>query len=143
MRVPVLVTLGAVVSCVGTKEFTIHTSPEGAQICINGEPKPGVTPMTLEISQEKDLGIVATKPGYESAACTVPTETSWWHALLWTKSDPRAQYIPEDEVTIPMRKIPSAEMYKPTPLPEYTGRGAVAPAAEVPKLRELPQEVMR
>lgn len=130
------------VSCIGTKEFTIRTLPEGAEIAINGEKQEGKTPMTLVISQEKDLGIVATKPGYEATAHTVYTQSSWFQALLWTKSDPRAQYISEDEVTIQMKKIPTPEGYRPSTIPEYTGgAGATAPGA-VPALRAIPKDLL-
>ena len=129
------------VSCIGTKEFTIRTEPEGAQIAINGVPQPGKTPLTLEVSQEKDLGIVATKPGYETAAHTVPTRTSWWQALLWTESDPRAQYIEEDEVTIKLDKIPSLQDYRPSKLPVYDGGGGVT-APQAPALRPMPENLM-
>lgn len=88
-------------------------------VTINGEPMEGKTPMTLKISQEKDLGIVVEKPGYEAASATVTTKTSWWMALLWTKSDPRAQYIEENEVTIPMKKIPTLSTYTPSRLPSW------------------------
>lgn len=138
VRLLTLVLACSVTACIGNKEFTIRTQPEGAHIFINGEPQPGVTPMTLEISQKKDLGIVASKPGYENAALTVPTRTSWWLALLWTKNDPRAQYIEEDEVTIPMEKIPTPEVFRPGKLPEYTGGGGVT----APKLKEIPAELL-
>ena len=129
-------------SCVGTKKFTIHTQPEGALVAINGVPQEGKTPMTLEIKQEKDLGIVADKPGYESAAHTVSTRTNWWLSLLWTKSDPRAQYIEEDEVTIPLKKIPSADDFRPSAMPPYTGGGGRTAPAEVPALRPMPAGLM-
>lgn len=139
IRLLTLAAACAAVSCIGTKEFTIHTYPEGAQVAINGVPQQGVTPMTVEVSQEKDLGIVVSKPGYENAAHTVTTQTSWWQALLWTKNDPRAQYIDEDEVTIPMKKIPTPENFRPTSLPAYTGGGGFT----VPKLRSMPAELIR
>lgn len=143
-RLLTLASACALVSCIGTKEFTIRTQPEGAQISINGVPQEGTTPMTLEIAQSKDLGIVASKPGYENAACTVVTQTSWWQSLLWTKSDPRSQYIEEDEVTIPMEKIPTPELFRPTKLPAYTGGGgATTPPPTVPKLGEIPAEIIR
>lgn len=132
-----------VVSCVGSKEFTIHTHPEGAKISINGEPQPGETPMTVKISQDKDLGIVATKPGYELAAKTITTRSSWWLSLLWTKHDPRAQYIEEDEARLELRKIPSAADFRPSAIPPYTGGGgATAPASAVPTLRPMPKQLL-
>lgn len=125
------------VSCIGTKEFTIETDPEGATITINGEPQNGKTPMTLEINQGKNLGIVASKPGYETAAETVRTRTSWWMALLWTKNDPRAQYIEEDKVKIHLEKIPTLQDFRPTALPSYNAAPSKAPA-----LRPMPENLV-
>lgn len=132
------------VSCIGVKKFTILTEPAGAEISINGDPQPGKTPMTVEISQEKDLGIVASKPGYESAARTVPTKTSWFQALLWTKNDPRAQYIEEDSITIPLKKIPSVSAYRESSIPPYTGGGGRTRSVEsaAPALRPMPDDLM-
>lgn len=142
-RLLILATVCALASCIGTKEFTIRTQPEGAQIAINGVPQQGETPMTLTISQEKDLGIVASKPGYETAAYTVVTQTSWWQALLWTKNDPRAQYIEEDEITIPMEKIPTPEAFRPSKLPTYTGGGGATAPMLPPKIPDIPEGVIR
>ncbi len=129
-------------ACIGKKDFSIRTLPEGAQVCINGKRLEGTTPITTRISQEKDLGIVVEKPGYEVTTATVTTKTSWWLSLLWTEHDPRAQYIEEDEVTIPMKKIPTAANYSPSPLPAWRGEkssstrpSSVAP----PPLRALPR----
>lgn len=142
MRILPIAVMGlCLASCVGTKEFTIRTKPEGARIYLNGELQQGKTPMTLTISQKKDLGIVASKPGYENAAYTVKTQQSWWLSLLWTKNDPRAQYIEENEVTIPMKRIPSAADYRPTSLPKYTGGGGLT-TPQAPSLRPLPDNLM-
>ena len=111
-------------------------------MAINGVPQEGKTPMTLDIKQEKDLGIVVDKPGYESAAQTVNTRTNWWLSLLWTKHDPRAQYIEEDEVTIPLKKIPTAGDFRPSAMPPYTGGGGLTAPAEVPALRPMPAGLM-
>lgn len=119
MRLFAAAAVSLLVSCMGSKMFTIRTDPDGAHISINGNAVAGVTPITMKISQEKDLGIVATKPGYETGAKTVETRTSWWLALLWTKSDPRAQYIEEDEVQITLKKIPTVSEYRPSVLPPY------------------------
>ncbi len=127
------------VSCYRTKEFTIHTDPEGAQIAINGVPYEGMTtPMTIEVAQDKDLGIIARKPGYEVASHTVRTDTSIWGAIFWNGHDPRAQYIKADEVTIPMRKIPSAGNFKPTVMPAFQPPRGISDSA-VPALREMPE----
>lgn len=133
-------------SCVGTKELTIRTQPEGADVSVNGVLLKGQTPLKLKVSQKKDLGIVASKPGYETAAHTIHTRSNWWLALLWTKNDPRAQYIEEDEVTLTLRKIPTAEFYKPSTMPPYTGGGGYTappkmPASKVPELRPMPQDL--
>lgn len=137
-----------VVSCVGTKELTIRTQPEGADISINGVLLKGQTPLKLKVSQKKDLGIVASKPGYETAAQTLHTRSNWWLSLLWTKNDPRAQYIEEDEVTINLAKIPTATSYKPSVMPPYTGGGGYTtppqvPASKAPELRPMPQDLVR
>lgn len=123
-------------SCVGTKEFTVETYPEGADISINGK-NVGKSPVTLEIAQDKSLGIVAYKPGYEVTSHTVETKTNGWLALIWTKSDPKAQYIEEDTVAIPMKKIQTVNTYKPSQLPEYTGGGGRT-APKAPELRPMP-----
>lgn len=123
-------------SCVGTKEFTVETYPEGAEISINGK-KVGTSPVTVEIKQDKNLGIVAFKPGYEVTSHTVSTQTSNLLALIWTKNDPKAQYIEEDSVEIPMKKIQTIQNYKPSTLPEYTGGGGRT-APQAPALRPMP-----
>ncbi len=126
-------------ACVGTKELMIRTQPKGADITINGEPQKERTPMVVEVSQKKDLGIVASMPGYESSAYTVNTTTNWWLSLLWTKDDPRARIIKENEVFIPMKKIPTAEAFRVSPLPAYEGVRPDAPKA--PALRDLPKDL--
>ncbi|MCQ2365444.1 MAG: PEGA domain-containing protein [Akkermansia sp.] len=108
----------ALVSCVGTKEFTVNTEPEGAEITLNGKPV-GKSPVTLTIEQDKSLGFVARKDGYALGAATVHTQPHWFYSLLWTKSDPKARYIEEDEVTIPLRPIADAADYTPVRLPVY------------------------
>lgn len=132
-------------SCTSTKKFTIYTDPPGANVCINGKKVEGKTPLTLEIEQGKDLGIVVDKPGYAVASKTVTTQTSWWKAILWTKNDPKAQYIEEDDVHIRMKVIPSASSYVPTKLPAFQGEsgnsraGAKNMGVEPPSLRALPE----
>ncbi len=127
-------------SCYATKDFTIYTDPEGAEISVNGKRYEGQkTPLTITIEQDKDLGITAMKPGYEVASHTVLTQTSTWGTILWTKHDPRAKYIEEDEVTIPLKKIPSASSFAPEPLPSYAPPARRALNSEVPALREMPQ----
>ena len=126
-------------ACVGTKELTIRTQPKGADITINGVPQEGRTPMVVEVSQKKDLGIVASMPGYESSAYTVNTTTNWWLSLLWTKNDPRARIIKENEVFIPMKKIPTAEAFRVSPLPVY--KGTSPDALKAPALRDLPKNL--
>ncbi len=127
-------------SCYGTKDFAIRTEPEGATVIINGKPcKAGKTPVTVTIEQDKDLGITAMKPGYEVTARTVESKTSTWGAILWNKHDPRAQYIEEDEITIPLKKITSASNYTPSSIPGYCPPAPQQQkAAEVPALREMP-----
>lgn len=129
----------AMASCIGTKKLTIRTDPSGADVSINGVPMSEKTPFSLEISQKKDLGIVASKPGYESAAHTLTTRTNWWLSLLWTKNDPRAQYIEEDEVTLTLKKIPTAMGYRPSAIPAYTGGGGYTTP---PELRPMPADLV-
>ncbi len=130
----------ALSSCYGTKELTIITEPDGAQIAINGKPYAGVkTPMTVTVAQDKDLGITAMKPGYEVATKTVQTQTSTWGAILWNKHDPRAQYIEEDEVVIPMKKIPTAASFTPTSIPGYQPPNRKGLQSSAPELRPMPQ----
>lgn len=106
-------------SCASKKEFTIITAPEGATVSINGVDMPGTTPFTTKVSQRTDLGIVVSKPGYEVTSAKVETRTNFWLGLLWMRNDPRAQYIKENSVTIPMRRIPTISEYRPAPLPAY------------------------
>ena len=133
-------------ACVGDKKLTIYTQPEGAEVYVNGTLKRGKTPMTLDISQKRDIGIVVSKEGYETAAKTLKTKSSWWLSLIWTKNDPRAQYIEEDEVSFTLNKIPTTANYKPSVIPPFVGgSGASArpkmSASEVPALRTLPSDL--
>ncbi len=125
------------VSCIGSKNFTVHTYPEGATVNINGKRQEGVTPMTVRIKQDKDLGIVVRKPGYQSTAETVHTKTSAFQSLLWTSHDPRAQYIEEDEITIPLTPVAKPANFRPTRIPVYNNPNKPAPA-KAPTLREMP-----
>lgn len=108
----------SIVSCIGTKEFTVTTDPEGADITLNGKPV-GKSPVTLTIEQDKSLGLIAHKDGYALGSATVPTQAHWFYSLIWTKHDPKARYIEEDGVTIPLRRINEAADYVPVPLPAY------------------------
>ncbi len=123
-------------ACSQTKDFTVRTLPEGARISINGKEYRQCSPLTVEIDQGKDLGITAFKPGYEVATATVETQTNFWRALLWNKHDPRARYIEEDDITIPMKKISSAGNFRPTRLPEY--KPPYKTRSDVPALRPMP-----
>ncbi len=109
-------------SCYGTKDFTINTEPAGALITINGK-EVGTSNLTMEIEQSKDLGIVATKPGYQTAAKTVETKVNRLLSFIWTDESPYAKYIEEDSVTIPLQRIMTPETYRPTTLEPYTGGG--------------------
>lgn len=128
------------VSCVGTKEFSVYTYPEGADITINGEPI-GKSPVTTEIGQDKTLGIVARKPGYQIASETISPVTSKFLSFIWTESDPKSKYIEEDSVHINLQKIPTPRTYVPSTMPRYTGGGGSTSAAlpEPPALRPMPQ----
>lgn len=137
---PFLMSAVLLASCAGTKEFTVRTTPEGADVCINGK-EVGKTPLTLEVEQTKSLGIVAHKDGYELGTATIPTKSHWFYALLWTSNDPKAQVIEQNEVTIPLRKIASAADYVPTPLPAFAPPSSSFPLKpeEVPSLRPMPE----
>ena len=127
-------------SCAGTKEFSIRTTPcDGATVHINGKRIEGTTPVTTEIKQDKDLGIVVEKDGYRVSSATIYTSTNWWLSLLWTKNDPKARYIEEDEVIIPMEKVPAIPSYKPTKLPAFQPPAAAIQAA--PTLHPLPEGI--
>ncbi len=119
--IPITAVTG-LVSCYGTKEFTINTQPAGAQISVNGKDV-GTSNLTLEIEQSRDLGIVATKPGYQAAAKTVGTKVNRFLSFIWTDESPYAKYIEEDSVTIPLQRIMTTETYRPTTLEPYTGGG--------------------
>ncbi len=116
------VVVAGLVSCYGTKDFTISTEPAGALITINGK-EVGTSNLTLEIEQSKDLGIVATKPGYQTAAETVETKVNRFLSFIWTDESPYAKYIEENSVTIPLQRIMTTESYRPTALEPYTGGG--------------------
>lgn len=135
-----LLMMCGLVSCIGSKDFTIHTTPEGATVNINGKGQEGVTPMTVRIKQDKDLGIVVRKPGYQSTAETVRTKTSAFQSLLWTSHDPRAQYIEEDEITIPLTPIAKPVNFRPTPIPVYNNPNHSAPP-KAPSLRKMPSGI--
>ena len=127
------------VSCVGPKELSIDTAPEGAEITINGE-YVGKTPLVTTIAQDKTLGIVARKSGYEIGSETLVPTSSPFLSFVWTENDPKAKYIEEDSVTIPLKKIPTPSSYTPSIMPKYTGGGGSTSAAlpEVPALRPMP-----
>ena len=129
----------ALVSCVGTKDFTVTTFPEGADITINGE-YVGKSPVTTTIEQDKTLGIVARKSGYEIGSETISPVTSRFLSFIWTESDPKSKFIEEDSVAITMRKIPSPSTYTPSVMPKYTGGGGSTKASlpEPPALRPMP-----
>lgn len=129
----------ALVSCVGTKDFTVTTFPEGADITINGE-YVGKSPVTTTIEQDKTLGIVARKSGYEIGSETISPVTSRFLSFIWTESDPKSKYIEEDSVAITMRKSPSPSTYTPSVMPKYTGGGGSTKASlpEPPALRPMP-----
>ena len=129
----------ALVSCVGTKDFSVSTFPEGADITINGE-YVGKSPVTTTIEQDKTLGIVARKSGYEIGSETISPVTSRFLSFIWTESDPKSKYIEEDSVAITMRKIPSPSTYTPSVMPKYTGGGGSTKASlpEPPALRPMP-----
>ena len=130
----------ALVSCVGTKDFTVNTFPEGADITINGD-YVGKSPVTTEIAQDKTLGIVARKSGYEIGSETISPVTSKFLSFVWTESDPKAKYIEEDSVYITLKKIPTPATYTPSVMPMYTGGGGSTRAVlpEPPALRPMPE----
>lgn len=126
--------VSGLVSCYGTKEFTIKTEPAGALITLNGK-EVGTSNLTMEIEQCQDLGIVAEKPGYQAAATTVETKVNPFLSFIWTDESPYARYIDEDEVTIPLRRLMTPETYRPTTLEPYTGGGGRTAPDWKPKQR--------
>ncbi|MBQ3526001.1 MAG: PEGA domain-containing protein [Akkermansia sp.] len=131
----------ALASCVSQKVFTIKTTPPGATVSINGNPITGQTPVSTKIREDKDLGIVVEKPGYQVESVTVNTKTSWWKSLLWTENDPRARYIEEDEITIPMVPLRTNSTYTPstlTPFREPSDTRSPLHDSKAPALRDLP-----
>lgn len=121
------------VSCVGTKEFTVNTYPEGADITINGE-FIGKSPVTTEIKQDKTLGIVARKEGYQIASETIAPATSRFLSFIWTESDPKSKFIKEDSIDITLDKVLTPATYVPSVMPSYTGGGG----STTPSLPEPP-----
>lgn len=128
-----------VVSCADTKELRVYSDPSGAQIDINGKAV-GVTPLVTTIKQDKNLAIVAHKPGYQVATTTINTQTNWWRTLLWTEHDPKARFIEEDDVKLHLMPIPSSGQYKPAPLPAYINSSPSSKKipGEAPALRPMP-----
>ena len=117
---PLLASAAFLASCqnMPPKDFTVHTAPEGARISINGQ-EVGTSPVTTQVEQTKDLGIIAQKPGYELAAATVATRQGWLRSFLWSKWSTKSQYIEENEVTLPLRKIEAPQDFKPVELPPF------------------------
>lgn len=139
---PVTVAMAMLASCVGQKAFTIITTPEGATVSINGKQQEGTTPLTTTIQQDKDLGIVVEKPGYQVESVTINTQTSWWRALLWTENDPNARYIEEDSVTIPLTPLRTNATYTPTILEPFSfpeDNRKPLRDSQIPELRPMPQ----
>ena len=97
--------------------------------------------MIVTVNQKRALGIVASKSGYESSAYTVNTRSNWWLSLLWTKDDPRAQIIPEDEVDITLRRITTAETFRAKAMPPYGAPLKNADESSPPALRALPKNL--
>lgn len=130
----------ALAACQGQKPFTIITTPPGATVSINGQRLEGKTPITLDINQDKDLGIVVEKDGYAVESATVNTQTSWLGSLLWTDSSPHARYIAEDEITIPMRKLDTNSTYTPSIMEPFSFPENRAPLhdSKAPELRPMP-----
>lgn len=139
---PVAVATALLASCVGQKAFTIITTPEGATVSINGKQQDGTTPLTTTIQQDKDLGIVVEKPGYQVESVTINTQTSWWRALLWTENDPNARYIEEDSVTIPLTPLRTNATYTPSILEPFRfpeEEHKPLNNSPIPELRPLPE----
>ena len=147
-------------SCAGTKKFTIFTTPEGADITVNGEyVGKSETMINLEddgeeagegrsawgieidIEQDKTLGIVAHKSGYEVASATIRPVTSKFLSFIWTESHSRSKYIAEDSVHLTLRKLQTPASYTPRAMPPYTGGGGPTSAVvpKVPELRPMPR----
>lgn len=124
-----------------TKEITVNTAPRGAEIAINGK-RVGVSPLTVEVAQNKNLSVSAYKPGYQVAEKTLETQTNWWLTLLWTENDPKARFIEEDTVELPMNRIPSAAEYTPSEMPAFVPLGGkkagTFSASDAPELRPMP-----
>jgi len=121
----------------GMKDFTILTNPSGADIYINGERAKGLSPLTTEVNQSRDLAIVAIKPGYEVETKKISTETNFWKALIWTQKDPLAQYIEQDSVSITLKRIQSLKNYKPSKIPKFAPPKPLD-IDSIIKLRKLP-----
>ena len=126
------------VACVGQKQFTIETTPPGATVTINGRPIEGKTPLTIEIEQDKDLGIIVEKPGYSVGSATINTQSSWWRALLWTENDPKARYIEEDSIMIPLKPNSESSSYTPTIMGTFSFPDD-DDASKAPPLKPMPE----
>lgn len=118
-------------ACSQPMNFSITSDPTGAEVTVNGKPV-GVTPLVTRVKQDKSLAIVAFKPGYRVASKTVPTKTNWWRTLLWTKHDPKAQYLEESSAHLHLTPVVSSAAYKPSVLPAY------APGAKLPQRAATP-----
>ena len=128
-------------ACQGQKPFTIITTPPGASVSINGQRVQGKTPLTLDINQDKDLGIVVEKDGYAVESVTVNTQTSWLGSLLWTDSSPHSRYIEEDEITVPLKPLKTNSTYTPTIMEPFSFPEEKAPLhdSKPPALRPMPE----
>lgn len=125
-------------------ELTLNrTEAGGTQISSETKPMTGVSDCVFEnVSQERDLTIVARKEGYQVASVTIPAVSEeisydflWspkeWSNLLWSAFGSRSQYLKfEDEnhreidletegVTIELTPVSAGDSYKPTPLPPF------------------------
>ncbi len=95
-----------------------------------------------DVSQDRDLTIVARKEGYEVTQVTIPAHAEplgwsllWskraWSNLIWSAYSPHSQYLiledaqhreidlTEEGVTIEMKPVSSGEHYKAAPLTPF------------------------
>lgn len=123
-----------------------ETDPYTAQVAQENKLRTAHSQCVIpDVSQGRDLTIVARKEGYEVTSVTIPAKAEpvgvsllWspraWSSLIWSSTSPRAHYLVlEDEnhqpidleetgIIIPMKKLPESAEYTPEKLPDFDER---------------------
>jgi hypothetical protein len=120
----VVVLMAALPGCV-ERRYTIRTDPPGALVIANGEPLPGVTPVSKPFVFYGDRTFRIIKEGYQTVDVVQPIPAPWFDNLL-------TEFFTEN--VIPYRFRDEREfVYKlepavPDPSPDVLGRAEQARA---------------